>query len=61
MFLGDVDGELVGRDVVAAEPAEGLAGRQMDLLHVYNQHAGPALARQGRPSSCRDFAAFSRP
>jgi hypothetical protein len=33
MFLGDVNGKAVGRDALAAEPAEGLAGRKVDALH----------------------------
>jgi hypothetical protein len=33
MLLGDVRGEAVRRDVFAAEPAEGLAGRDVDALH----------------------------
>jgi hypothetical protein len=33
MLLGDVRGEAVRRDLLAAEPAEGLAGRDVDALH----------------------------
>ena len=33
MFLGDVRGEAIGRHPLPAEPAEGLAGRDVDALH----------------------------
>jgi hypothetical protein len=33
MLLGDVRREAVRRDLLAAEPAEGLAGRDLDALH----------------------------
>jgi hypothetical protein len=33
MLFRDVRGEAVGRDLLAAEPAEGLAGRDVDALH----------------------------
>jgi hypothetical protein len=33
MLLGDVRGEAVRRGLLAAEPAEGLAGRDVDALH----------------------------
>ena len=33
VLLGDVRGEAVRRDLLAAEPAEGLAGRDVDALH----------------------------
>ncbi len=33
MLLGDVRGEAVRRDLLAAEPAEGLAGRDVNALH----------------------------
>ena len=33
MFLGDVRGEAIGRHTLPAEPAEGLAGRDVDALH----------------------------
>jgi hypothetical protein len=33
MFLGDVRGEAIGCHSLPAEPAEGLAGRDVDALH----------------------------
>ena len=33
MFLGDVRGEAIGRHLLPAEPAEGLAGPDVDALH----------------------------
>ena len=33
MLPGDVRGEAIRRDLLAAEPAEGLAGRDVDALH----------------------------
>jgi len=33
MIFGDVRGEAVRRDLLAAEPAEGLARRDVDALH----------------------------
>ena len=33
MFLGDVRGEAIGRHALPAEPAEGLAGRDVNALH----------------------------
>ena len=33
MLPGDVRGEAIRRDLLAAEPAEGLAGREVDALH----------------------------
>jgi hypothetical protein len=45
MFLGDVSGETIHRDVAAAEPAERLAWRDVNPLHDY-QHGGRPPARQ---------------
>ena len=47
MFLGDVRGEAIGRHSFPAEPAEGLAGRDVDSLHP-NSMSGSLFARQAQ-------------
>jgi hypothetical protein len=47
MFLGDVRGKAIGRHLLPAEPAEGLAGRDVDTLHS-QQHEWLLFARQAQ-------------
>ena len=44
MFLGDVRGEAIGRHSLPAEPAEGLAGRDVDALQS-QQHEWLSVRR----------------
>jgi hypothetical protein len=49
MFLGDVRGKAISRHPLPAEPAEGLAGRDVDALHSPNSMSGSLFARQAQP------------
>ena len=48
MFLGDVRGKAISRHPLPAEPAEGLAGRDVDALHSPNSMSGSLFARQAQ-------------
>ena len=45
MLAGDVRREAIGRHLLPAKPAEGLAGRDVDALHS-NSMSGSLFARQ---------------